>query len=156
MIQGYYYLHKNGELIYKVGTDCVADIRESDLARGLWPVDPTNREDAWSVLVEGLASGANKDRVKELAEKWHCDDKDAIIYAGFIDCVLGQEGNQKTATRKDFQNLQLSPCGFGGTYLEAMSDLCKQLGYKPAKMWGNSFASLLKSSDNPQMEELAL
>jgi hypothetical protein len=47
------------------------------------------------------------------------------------------------ATKKDFVNLQESPIGFGDSCLEAMADLCKQLGYKPSKMWGNSFRNLL-------------
>ena len=66
MITGYYYLHENGSLIYKVGTDCVADFRESDFVKAFWPFDPEDRETAWNLLVESLAAGANKDRVISL------------------------------------------------------------------------------------------
>jgi len=145
MIEGWYYLHTNGELIYKRelgGT--AADIRESDFAKGLWPMDPSDREGAWNICVEGLAAGANLSRVKELAAKWGCNDDDARIYAEYIGCVLGEDGSQKTATRKDFENLQVSPVGFGDTYLEAMAALCKELGFRPSKMWGNKFSDLLK------------
>ena len=144
-IIGWYYLHTNGSLIYKreLG-DTVADLRESPFVRGIWPLDTENRENAWRICVEGLASGANPERVKELAEKWQCDDNDAEIYAGQVGVVLGTDGNQKTATRRDFKDLQESPCGFGDTNLEAMADLCKQLGFKPSKMWGSTFGDLLK------------
>jgi len=38
MIEGYYYLHMNGDLIYKRETgDTAADIRESDFAVAMWP-----------------------------------------------------------------------------------------------------------------------
>lgn len=143
-IQGWYYLHTNGDLIYKADHDgVVADIRESDFARGLWPRDPTDREGAWNTLVEALAGGARKERVIELAGKWGCDDKDAPHYAGRVFCTLTRDGASWVATRYDFGNLQDSPAGFGDTCLEAMAALAKDLGYQPAKMWGASFKSLL-------------
>jgi len=144
-IIGWYYLHTNGELIYKRDSgDTAADIRESPFARGLWPLDPENRENAWRICVEGLAAGARPERVKELAGKWQCDDEDAPEYAKSLNMILGTDGNQKTAKRLDFKDLQESPCGFGDTYLEAMADLAKQLGYRPSKMWGAGFADLIK------------
>lgn len=143
-IDGVYYLHENGDLIYKPGTGCIADIRDSSFSRAIWPVDPSNREHAWNVLVEGLATGATPSRVNELASKWSCNDIDAIEYAERVGCLLGVDGDQKTASRLDFINLQESPCGFGSTYLEAMADLAKQLGYIPSKTWGKTFKSLLE------------
>jgi hypothetical protein len=144
-IEGWYYLHENGDLIYKreLGSTA-ADIRDSSFARGLWPIDTQNRENAWRILVEARAAGAKLERILQLASHWHCDDEDATFYAEHVGVILGVDGDQKTATRKDFINLQESPCGFGKTYLSAMSDLCKQLGYKPSKMWGNTFRDLLK------------
>ena len=70
-LEGWYYLHTNGSLIYKreLG-ETAADIRESDFARAMWPMDPTDRAGAWNVLVEALALGADAARVKELAAKW--------------------------------------------------------------------------------------
>ncbi len=144
-IEGWYYLHTNGELIYKREFgETAADIRESPFAHGLWSFDTSNRSVAWKICIEGLAAGAKKERVMELAKKWECDDTDAKVYAARVGVTLGEDGNQKTAHAEEFVDLQKDPCGFGDTYLEAMADLCKQLGYKPSKMWGNSFNDLLR------------
>ena len=150
-IEGWYYLHTNGSLIYKreLGSTA-ADIRESDFARGLWPFDKSDRESAWRICIEGLAAGANPGRVKELAALWQCDDADADIYASRVGCNLFLDGDQWCATDMHFLDLQSSPAGFGPTKLEAMAALAKDLGYKPAKMWGNSFADLLSRRENSQ------
>ena len=72
-MEGWYYLHQNGELIYKQDLDGIeADIRESPFAVALWPCNTSNRAHAWRILVEGLAAGAHKDRIMELAQKWEC------------------------------------------------------------------------------------
>lgn len=144
-IIGWYYLHENGSLIYKRelgGT--AADIRESDLAKALWPMDPEDRAGAWRIVVEGLAAGANKERVEELAKLWHCDDADADKYAEHVGVTLQLDGNAWMATPPWFENLQESAAGFGDTKLEAMAMLCKEIGYRPSKMWGASFVDLLK------------
>lgn len=142
---GWYYLHTNGDLIYKreLG-DTAADIRESDFARALWPMVPNDRAGVWRILVEALAAGANKERVFELAKKWHCDDADCAVYADHVGANLFRDGSAMCATRTDFQNQQESPIGFGDTALEAMAELARELGYKPAPMWGNTFPELLK------------
>ena len=145
MITGFYYLHTNGNLIFKhnlPGT--VADLRESDFAVMLWPLDTEDRESAWQILVEGLACGADLARVQELAVKWHCDNDDAQVYADRVGVLLSIDGDQWCATHMGFVNLQQSSAGFGNTALEAMAELCKELGYKPQKMWGASFVDLLK------------
>lgn len=145
-IVGWYYLHENGDLIYKRDQDgTAADIRESDFARGLWPMDPQERAGAWRILVEAGAADARPARIAELADKWGCDDQDAATYAERIGVRLYRDGNQWCATRADFENLQESPAGFGETALAAFSQLAKELGYKPAKMWGSSFADLVKA-----------
>lgn len=142
---GWYYLHTNGSLIYKreLG-DTAADIRESDFARAMWPVDDRDRETAWNILVEALALGANKDRIEELAVKWGCTNDDAIHYANRVGCVLGKDEYKYMAGRKDFVDLNESPAGYGKTVLEAMADLCKRLGYTGGKMWNAGFKDLLK------------
>jgi len=149
MIEGWYYLHTNGELIYKREIDgsTAADIRESDFARGLWPVDPADRAGAWTILVEGLAAGADRPRVLALAERWGCGDGDAEEYAKRLGVRLARDGNQWCATRADFVNLQESKAGFGRTCLEAMADLARELGYRPSKMWGTTFAELVKVTE---------
>lgn len=143
-IEGWYYLHTDGNLIYKreLG-ETAADIRESPFAVALWPCDTSDRGNAWRILVEGLAAGADRNRVTELARKWGCDDTDAQIYADHVGARLYRDGSQWCATRVDFVNLQESPAGFGETCLGALSELCKSLGYRPSKMWGIDFAALL-------------
>jgi hypothetical protein len=146
MMIGWYYLHINGDLIFRRDLgETEADIRESDFARALWPVDPFNREHAWTILVEGLAAGAQPERVRELAEKWGCKDTDAKVFADRIGCALIKYGGSWCATRTDFINLQESPAGFGETCLEAMAELARALGYSPSKMWGNHFIDLLQT-----------
>lgn len=141
---GWYYLHINGDLIYKPESGyTAADIRESDFARMLWPMDPSDRAGAWRTLIEALACGANKPRIDELAANWGCNDAGAIVYAERIGAKLKRDGNSWCATRSDFTNLQECPAGYGDTALEALSELCKTLGFRPAKMWGNTFADLV-------------
>lgn len=144
-IIGWYYLHTNGDLIYKreLG-ETAADIRESPFAVGLWPVDQTDRKTAWDVCVEGLAAGANKIRIADLAKKWGCNNEDAAKYAEIVGCKIERDGNVWCATAPNFINLQESPAGYGKTALEAMAELCRALGYKPSKMWGATFKDLLK------------
>lgn len=148
-IIGYYYLHANGDLIYKRELDgTAADIRESPFARGLWPLDPTDRAGAWRICVEGLAAGANPERVKSLAELWHCDENDAPNYANYLGGDIYLDGDKWCAVGPGFRNIQEDAAGFGDTPVEAFADLCKSLGYKPSKMWGHSFESLLQGADH--------
>jgi hypothetical protein len=148
MITGYYYLHTNGELIYKPNSDdgVVADMRESDFVRMLWPMDTDTREDAWRILIEALALGANKERVTTLAHKWNCNDEDADNMAAHFGLVFSRDGDLWCAHRPGFANLKTSPAGFGVTKLEAAAELCKALGYTASKMgWGSTFQQLLKA-----------
>jgi len=153
-ITGWYYLHTNGDLIYKRelgGT--AADIRESDFAKSMWPFDPEDRAGAWRILVEAKSLGAIDTRVKELAGKWGCNDADAAHYAEHIGCRLYMDGDAWCATAKKFINLQESPAGFGYTALDALATLCKELGFRGGKMWNATFAALLaKNADVPVSE----
>lgn len=142
-INGWYYLHENGELIYKPRPEAAADIRESDFARAMWPVDARDRASGWTIIVEGLAAGANASRVFGLATKWGCTDEDAQVYAERVGAKLFKDGAKWCATAPDFVNLHESPAGFGHHAYEALAWLCKALGYKPSKMWGDTFAGLL-------------
>lgn len=144
MIEGYYYLHTNKELIYKPDPDAIVDIRESDFCHSAWAWDG-QRQTAWQILVEALSLGAKKDRINKLSKKWNCDGDDALNYANYLGITLGSDGNQKTAYGKNFTNQQECPCGFGDTYLEAMSDLCKQIGFSGGKMWNATFKDLIKT-----------
>ncbi len=143
MIQGYYYLHENNDLIYKNTPDAILDIRDSDLCKSAWAYDG-QRPTAWQILVEALSLGANQNRIKELSDKWNCKDDDAENYAKYLGINLNVDGTAKTAYKEDFTNLQECPCGFGDTYLEAMADLCKQLGFVGGKMWTKTFVDCIK------------
>jgi len=143
-MSNFYYLHQNGELIHKIDYPGIeADFRESDLVIAFWPLNTADRSTAWGLLVEALAAGASESRIDELAEKWNCDNEDAIKYVDYLGIELKMDGDQYCATRRDFVNLQDSPAGFGETALQAFSDLAKILGYRPAKMWGNTFQQLV-------------
>lgn len=146
MMEGWYYLHTNGDLIYKRelgGT--AADLRESDFVKVMWPVDPSDRAGAWRILVEALAFGANRARIDELATKWGCTDADAMHYADHLDLVLKMDGNAWCVHSHDFENSQESDVGFGGTPLEAFADYANSLRLKPSKMWGATFHDLVKN-----------
>jgi hypothetical protein len=150
-IQGWYYLHTNGNVIYKRelgGT--AADIRDSDFARSMWPFDPSDRECVWRICIEALALGADAERVHDLAELWHCDNDDAAVYARRVGCELAMDGDQFCATDRHHVDLQVSPAGFGHTALEAMAELCKALGFKGGNMWCATFADLLNRKENGQ------
>lgn len=145
MTSGWYYLHKNGDLIYKSGSGSIADIRDSDFCRAAWPLDPQNRKAAWDIVVEAAAIGARRDRVDELVKLWGIDDEDAKNYANALGFALSMDGDQWCATRADFMNLQESPAGFGDTAFDAIVGLCKSLDCNRGKLgWGRTFADACK------------
>jgi len=141
-IIGWYYLHTNGSLIYKreLDGDTSSDIRESPFAVAMWPVHENDRENAWTILVEALSLGVDSSRINELATKWNCTNDDALIYAKRIGLSLNRDGFAYLATAS-------STTGCGNTYLEAMADLCKKLGYKGGKMWTVTFKDLLRKHE---------
>ncbi len=99
-ITGYYYLHKNGNLIYKNDIDdgVVADFRESDFVVMFWPIDLQNRSTLWRILIEALALGTDLNRIYELAEKWKCNNEDAVHYADYLQASLKIDGDKFMAT----------------------------------------------------------
>lgn len=145
-IDGYYYLHSNGSLIWKRYLDGgqAADFRESTFVRHFWTLDLSDREQAWSLLIEALAIGAPKERVNDLASQWSCNDTDAPIYADRMGFDLYMDGNAWCTTRRNTIDLQSCPHGFGDTALEAVADLAKQLGMRAQKTWGPTFKSLIE------------
>ncbi|WP_272516321.1 MULTISPECIES: hypothetical protein [unclassified Providencia] len=137
---GIYYLHENGDLIYKPGLDSVADVRESSFAKCSWLIDPSNRKCAWEILIEAQALGANKERIDELADKWKCNDDDAGAFADVVGVVIKADGDMWCAHKQDFTNIQEHPVGFGITKLDAMSDLAKSLGLTGGHLWRKTFS----------------
>lgn len=78
-----YYLHENGNLIYKPIESVEPD---SPFVKKIWNVEVTDRSTAWLIILESLALGANVDRVKELIKKWNCTMKDFVCnYMRYVD-----------------------------------------------------------------------
>ncbi len=116
---GFYYLHTNGDLIWKR----FRPEDNSDFVKKIWAVDPTDRGSAWTIAIEALALGANKNRIDELAHKWGLTDKDAQEFAKRAKLKIFKDGNMWCVTFADFINLQESEAGFGSTALEALAEL---------------------------------
>ncbi len=71
----FYYLHSETKDLICKRTEVFKG--ESDFVQEVWRLDPSDRKDAWAVILEGLALGASIPRVKELCKKWECDLKDS-------------------------------------------------------------------------------
>lgn len=145
-LEGWYYLHTNGDIIYKRelgGTR--ADLADSDFVRSVWPFDPADRKGAWDIVVEATALGARAERIAALAEHWGCDDVDAENYAAHLNARIFRDGDRWCATRADFTNIQDSPVGFGVTSIQALGALCKALGFTGRRTWSATFWDLLRA-----------
>lgn len=114
---GYYYLHTNGDLIYKKYRP-----EPSDFVRKIWEFDDEERGHAWLIVIEAKAMGARQNRIDELTKLWNLTDEDAqnFIKNGLF--KLFKDGDRWCAA---FNNIQESQCGFGDTCLEALSELAK-------------------------------
>jgi len=125
---GWYYLHTNGDLIWK---RFEPEIDPGGFVRMVWPCDPSRREHAWMICIEALALGAQRERIMELATKWGLTDEDAKEFVlrtkrnGRMTFLLFRDGDQWCAAFHDFVNIQESQCGFGTTALEALAALAK-------------------------------
>ena len=140
-IVGWYYLHtESNDLIYKRKLeDTFIELQESSFTKMIWPIDPHNRIYAYRMLIESMALGANKERTSELALAWNCDDKDAKIYATIMGLDIRKEDNEFLVTCIKKQDVE----GRGKTILEAMANLCQNLGFEPSKSGGISFEKLV-------------
>jgi hypothetical protein len=137
---GYYYLHENGNLLYKRDFgDTEEELLESSFVKTYWPVDPKNRGGAWQLVIEALALGANQERVYELVEKWGCWDDDAVKFAQHIGLPLVKSSDGEWQA----SDVNETYVGRGPTALEAMVDLCKKLGYRASKDCERGFVNLL-------------
>ena len=125
---GYYYLHTNGDLIYKRYLDAeqVADFEESPFVKRYWLLDVKDRAVAWFIAIEAAALGARPNRIKDIREKWKLTDEDALIFVGRVGLILQKDGNQWMAAFDDFTNLQDSQTGFGNTCFDALVELSKE------------------------------
>lgn len=126
-IDGWYYLHQNGCLIYKrnLGEGSMPE-PSSPFVRRIWPIDISERALAWFIAIEAGALGVKKERIQELAQKWGLTDEDAEEFASHTgQFKIFKDGDTWCATFKDFTDLQESQCGFGKTALEAFIELAK-------------------------------
>jgi len=128
MNDGYYYLHTNGDVIYKK----FEPEADSPFVVKVWPVNVEDRAQAWLIAIEALALGARKQRIDELARKWGLTDEDALLFVkharlsnGTPAFELTRDGNKWCATYHNFIDLQTSHAGFGDTALEAFAELAK-------------------------------
>lgn len=130
----YYYLHTNGDLIHKPAfvVDSDSSYFDSPFVKKVWTLDTEDRGTIWILLTEALALGANKERIKELQNKWGATNDDAMIFSERAGLVLKLDGNAWCAHFNDFVNLQESQAGFGDDCLEALADLSRQ-GLTPNK-----------------------
>lgn len=78
MIDGWYYLHKNGDLIYKKYK--FKPEFDSSFVKGIWPIDIQNRATLWTMLLESAYRGARKERLQEIMQKNNCTVEDCIEY----------------------------------------------------------------------------
>ena len=77
----YYYLHTDGDIIgRKPDAGREQDFRESSFVKFFWSIDTTNRKDAWILVVEALAMGAQINRIRELADKWGLTKEDLLEF----------------------------------------------------------------------------
>jgi len=117
---GWYYLHTNGDLIWKK----FMPEDDSPFVVKIWKVVPEDRAVAWLICIEALALGARRARIDELAAKWGLTDEDAQHFVEHTDQFkLFMDGDMWCATFQDFVDLQESQAGFGKTALVAFANL---------------------------------
>ena len=75
-MDGIYCLHTNGSLIYKKVDP--GDLDESTLVVQWWPVDTSDRGNAWKIALEASILGADDDDLKRLAERWGLTFEDSL------------------------------------------------------------------------------
>jgi len=110
----YYYLHTNGDIIGKNPFVVESDplYFNSPFVKRVWCIDTSKREDAWKIALEGLALGANENRIKELSIKWGLtfEDSTEMLKRNVLDNALRLKGFQLFIEKvlnmsyKDYQN----------------------------------------------------
>lgn len=113
-IDGYYYLHTNGDLIFK---KVCPEIEPGGFVRMVWPVDLTDRGNAWVIVIEAGALGAKKERIEELREKWGLTDEDAFKFAEVCEMELKRD-DDGFVLRHPLDDIE-KPLGKGKTALDA-------------------------------------
>lgn len=128
-INGYYYLHTNGDLIYKttLAVDSDPNYFDSPFVRKSWPINLSERATAYTLLLDAEAMGARASRIKELKAKWNITEEDTQTFADRMGFLLSMDGDKWFARCPDFVNVQESPSGFGNTRWDALVALCREV-----------------------------
>jgi hypothetical protein len=75
MNEGLYYLHKETkDLIFKK----FEPENDSPFVQKTWALNTSNREDAWTIVLEALALGVKIERAVELSRKWGLTFEDSV------------------------------------------------------------------------------
>lgn len=77
---GFYYLHTDGNLIFKPASVVEFDSHyfDSPFVKKVWRVDLKDRLCAWRIVLEALSMGCSIPRARELAGKWRLTFEDSI------------------------------------------------------------------------------
>lgn len=127
MENGFYYLHTNGNLIWKK----FEPEYDSPFVKAVWPVDTSDRACAWKIILEAISLDADPKRIKELVEKWNCTPRDLVEYMlrrgtpsgreidglyGYLNNVIGVNADQwldwlQSTTKGQKPNWETMPKG---------------------------------------------
>lgn len=154
-MNGWYYLHAGGDVIWKgAAYTSEDDLRSSDFVVAYWPFREGDREWLWMTLVEATALGADAQAVARFAEKNGANDTDAHEFCKRIDVTVAREGSgwfvvptlsARRAVAASLADEPLPPAvvGRGPTVLAALADLAKASGWAPAAKSGGTFPAHL-------------
>lgn len=126
---GWYYLHTNGDLIFKRWEP---EVEPGGFVRKVWPVNTGYRADAWTVAIEALALGARRDRIDGLVKAWGLTNVDGRVYADRAGFTLDYD-EDSSRWRAYNRDIHTGPdrVGSGATVLESLADLAR-LGFTGA------------------------
>lgn len=89
---GYYYLHTNGEVIYKPFIDLqqMDDFEQSPFVKRYWIADHKDRTNAWIIAVEAAAYGAAEGAIERLKKGWGLTDEDGEKFLQHVRVLHGK------------------------------------------------------------------
>lgn len=75
--RGFYYLHRETKQLIAKHENYEFT---GDLVEKVWPVDYSDRGDAWRVVLEGAALGAREADLKHLSQQWKLTPEDCVEF----------------------------------------------------------------------------